>query len=425
LGFGVKEIADFVQDSFPNIQSGEIFLQQLEHPQLHGFCHVPVSLAMIIDIFKEKMKSNLPFTLTKLYYRFIVMMLVRESEKVKEKNLVSLAISPIDSVKEILHQILPDVPKEKLGNMFLLSKMAFHGSFTIAKENQRDKKFKKIDPKIIFTQNHLAQYGIVNTDKYTDNYYGHSLLKIETLHHYAGNQITFNFIHVVVQEFLCAVYMSTLSQEEQYHLLRDYFDDYPNIMVLYCGLTKFDLHEIVYSDLGPSSTVTVVRCLYEGQWNTALHMSSPSFALDMSHITLIPYDCLSLSYVCCYYSVTQLDLSHCNIGDKNVGILAKWCLNKSTVLQELDLYGNKLTTKGMKDVMKIVTSKLHCSYQLLLMILLYIITGSPSLRVLDLSDNSIGDDGITLYLQYNNAVIDLEVENCGLSVEGIVSTVFP
>jgi len=418
LGFGDKEITEFVQDSFSSIQSSE-FLQQLEeHPQLYSLCHVPISLAMIIDIFKE-MKS-LPSTLTELYYRFIVMMLVRESKKV----ILSLVVSPIDSAEEkILRQTLPDIPKEKSRNMFLLSKMAFHGFFTIAKENPRDKKFKKIDPKIIFTQNDLTHCGIINTD----NYDGHSLLKMEALHHFAGGQITFNFMHLTVQEFLCAVYMSTLSQEEQRHLLQDYFDDYPCIMIFYCGLTKFNLHQNVYFDLTPSSTVTLVRCLYESQvcqQNTALHISSRPFALDTSHITLLPYDCLSLSYVCCYYPVTQLDLLHCNIGDKNIGLLAKWCLNKYTMLQELDLYDNKLTRKGIEDVMKIVTSKFHCSYQLLSMTLLYIITGSPSLTVLGLNDNFIGDDGISLCLQCIDTVTDLEVEKCGLSVEGIASTIF-
>jgi len=51
------------------------------------------------------------------------------------------------------------------------------------------------------------------------------------------------------------------------------------------------------------------------------------------------------------------------------------------------------------------------------------IAGSPSLRVLDVSYNDIGDDGISLCLQYINNVTDLGVAKCGLSVKGIVSIV--
>ena len=360
LGFGVKEITEFVQDSLPLDKTSEMFLQRLEeHPQLYSLCHVPISLAMIIDIFKE-MKS-LPSTLTELYYRFIVMMLVRESGKVKEK---CVTVSVTDNVEEILHQTLPDVPKEKLGSVCLLSKLAFCGFFAVDENN----KITKRNPKIIFVQNDLIQCGIVNTD----NYDGHSLLKMEILHHFAGGQVTFNFIHLTIQEFLCAVYMLTLSQEKQYHLLNEYFDNYPNIMILYCGLTKLNFHQVVSSKLTTHhSTVTAVKCLYEGQQKIAPHIKSLSpFVLDMSGITLLPYDCHCLSYVLYHYPVTQLNLRRRHIGDKNAGILAKWCFNKNnTKLQTLNLsWFNDLTSEGMKHVMKIVTSKPH--YQLLLVILL-------------------------------------------------------
>ena len=49
------------------------------------------------------------------------------------------------------------------------------------------------------------------------------------------------------------------------------------------------------------------------------------------------------------------------------------------------------------------------------------ITGSPSLRSLDVSGNKIGDDGISLLcLQHINTLTKLGVEHCGLSVKGIV-----
>ena len=356
LGFGDKEITEFIQDSLPLNKTSEMFLQQLEeHPQLYSLCHVPISLAMIIDIFKE-MKS-LPSTLTELYYQFIVMMLVRESGKVKEKSVT------VSATNKILHQKLPDVPKEKLGSICLLSKLAFDGFFAVDENNRITKR----NPKIIFVQNDLIQCEIVNTD----NYDGHSLLKMETLHHFAGGQVTFNFIHLTIQEFLCAVYMLTLSKEEQYHLLNEYFDDYPNIMILYCGLTNLNFHQVVSSKLTTHhSNVTAVKCLYEGQQNIAPHIKSLStFVLDMSDITLLPYDSHCLSYVLYHYPVTQLNLAYCHIGDKNAGILAKWCFKKNnTKLQNLKLWCNNLTSEGMKHVMKIVTSKPH--YKLLLVILL-------------------------------------------------------
>ena len=374
LGFGDKEMKEFVQDSFEqdSIQSGEVFLQQLdEHPQLYSLCHVPISLAMIIDIFKET--KGLPSTLTELYYQFIIMMLVRDSEKSQEKSQVSLTVPMNQEIEDILHQALLGAQTDKLGNIYLLSKLAFHGFFDVIEDDQIAKQIKKRDPKIIFIQNDLTQCGIVNID----NYDGHSLLKMEAIHHFTGGQITFNFIHLTVQEFLCAVYMLTLSQEEQHHLLKEYFDDYPNIMTLYCGLTRSDFHQVVYSKLtssdGPSrySAVTALKCMYENKRNAATHKSVTPFKLTLRGETLLPYDTLCLSYVCCHYPVIQLNIGVCRIGDKGVETLAKWCLNKngSTKLQELNLERNDLTSEGMKHVMKIVTSEPH--YQLLLLTLLY------------------------------------------------------
>ena len=49
------------------------------------------------------------------------------------------------------------------------------------------------------------------------------------------------------------------------------------------------------------------------------------------------------------------------------------------------------------------------------------ITGSPSLRVLDVSGNNIGEDGISLCLLHINTLTELRalrVAWCGLSVEG-------
>ena len=51
-----------------------------------------------------------------------------------------------------------------------------------------------------------------------------------------------------------------------------------------------------------------------------------------------------------------------------------------------------------------------------------IITGSASLRVLDVNVNDISDDGMSLIsseLQYNNILTELSVVKCGLSVKGV------
>ena len=363
VGFGQEQIKSFVDQSFPSdSQIADTFIQQLkEYPHVYSLCYVPVSLVMIIDIFKYRQQS-LPSTLTELYQHFTVMMLVRERNK---SILVSSTALATVNVEQICNA-LPGVPNDMIGKLFLLSKLAYHGFFErnpVGDIRKLDGWSKVGNPRIIFSEDDLTQCNIA----ITDNYDGEGLLKIATLHQLTGDCVTYNFIHLTVQEFLCAVYMLTLSQEEQYHLLNEYFDDYPNIMILYCGLTKLDFHKFAYSKLtSRHSKVAAVKCLYEGQLNTPPKSLSP-FVLNMNHITLLPYDCHCLSYTYCNHAVAQLDLKWCHIEDKNAEILAKWCLHKkNTKLQTLDLWQNHLTNEGIKHVMNIVTSELHC--QLLLVI---------------------------------------------------------
>ena len=53
--------------------------------------------------------------------------------------------------------------------------------------------------------------------------------------------------------------------------------------------------------------------------------------------------------------------------------------------------------------------------------IIYIITGSATLRMLNVSHNNIGDDGMAVIseaLQCNKSFTRLEVVHCGLSVKG-------
>ena len=50
------------------------------------------------------------------------------------------------------------------------------------------------------------------------------------------------------------------------------------------------------------------------------------------------------------------------------------------------------------------------------------ITGCPSLKIFDLSENDIGDDGISLCVHHINNLTELKLELCGLSDKGTACT---
>ena len=119
IGFGANEIKEFINKSFPNDEhSVSELLQQLnDYPHLKSMCYVPLSLVMIIDIFKCRQKK-LPSTLTELYKLFIVMTLVRHNKKMGDEHVPSNSdISVIDN-HENLKKILPDIPINATGIVF-------------------------------------------------------------------------------------------------------------------------------------------------------------------------------------------------------------------------------------------------------------------------------------------------------------------
>ena len=367
VGFGKDEIREFAKNSFSNdIQSVKEFLRQLEeYPHLHSLCYIPMNLVMIVDIFQCSEKK-LPSTLTELYQVFIVMTLKRQvkKENVTKKPAVcsSVAVRAADSVEETLCVMLSDIPKETIGIVLCLSRLAYRGFFDWYCHKGGWLKWK--EPKIIFTESDLIQCDI----EVTSDFDGFGLMKVTHTHQLLTDINTYSFNHLTIQEYLCAVYISLQSQQEQLRLLREHFREYPNVFTFVCGLTGLassEMFQLIYSKLmsGDPDVVTAMRCINESKQSSGPHQSVSPFTLNMTRNRLLPYDCVCLSNVLSCYAVLQLKMDGCSIGNKGAELLVKHYPNKNTtgqLLEELDLSGNDLTSEGMEYVMKIVrTSEPH------------------------------------------------------------------
>ena len=376
VGFGKEEIGEFAKKSFSkDIQSIEEFLRQLdEYPQLHSLCYIPMNLVMIVDIFQCSEKK-LPSTLTELYQVFIVMTLKRQvkKENVTKKPAVcsSVAVRATDSVEETLCVILRGIPKETVGIVLCLSRLAYRGFFDWYCHREGEHSWQKWkEAKVIFTESDLVQCDI----EVTSDFDGFGLLKATQTHQLLTDINTYSFNHLSIQEYFCAVYISLQSQQEQLRLLREHFHEYPNVFTFVYGLTGLassEMFQFIYSKLtspgdswrGDPVVITAMRCINESKQSSGPHQSCSPFTLDMTLNTLLPYDCLCLSNVLSCYPVSQLVMAGCSLGNKGAELLVKHYPNKNTtgqLLGELYLSSNDLTNEGMQHVMKIVrTSEPH------------------------------------------------------------------
>ena len=370
IGFGTDEIKKFIKKSFPNDEHSisELLQQFNDYPHLKSLCYSPLNLIMITDIFRSSQNKKLPSTLTELYKLFLVMILLRESKKCS-------GVSPIEDNSDNLKKILLGIPINAVGTVFLLCKLSFNGFFNWhvdMKEKpwyDREKKWK--DPKIIFTTEDLKQCGIIVNNAEFD---GFGLLKATHIHEVPTDTSAYNFSHLSIQEFLSAVYISLLPQEEQLRLMKQYFHNFPNVFIFLCGLTELtcnEMYHIVYSKMtsvdDPQTLyrsnpyiIPAVRCIYESNYTV---QSVVPFPLYMSNNHLALFDCFCISHVMSHYPVTQLDLRGCYIGDTGVEALAKGYSNENTTahsLEMLNVAANDLTVVGIVYAMKIVmTSKPH------------------------------------------------------------------
>ena len=362
VGFGKDKIKEFVENTFPNdVQSSEYFLRQLdEYPQLHGLCYIPLNLVILVDVFNCSEKK-LPSTLTELYQVFIVMTMKRQVKKEKKPVSSTVAVAAADYVEKMLKGI----PKETVGIVLYLCRLAYRGFFDwYCKKEHEYGWVEWKDPKIIFTESDLIQCDI----KVTSNFDGFGLLKVTETHQLSTDTNTYNFNHLTVQEFLCAVHISlVLSQQEQLCLLREHFDDYPNVCTFVCGLTGLassEMFQFIYSKLTSYyDVITAMKCINESKQSSTVHQLASPLALDMSGYSLLPYDCLCVSNILSCYPVIELNMGYCSIGNKGAEMFMKHYTKKATtcqLLEELDLSENELTSEGMEHMRNIVkTSKPH------------------------------------------------------------------
>ena len=367
IGFGTNEIKKFVEQSFPNDEhSISELLQQLnDYPHVKSLCYVPQNLVMITDIFRCSQNKKLPSKLTKLYKLFLVMTLERHSKK-GDKKYMSSSVSLTAANSESLKKMLPGIPINAIGTVFLLCRLSFCGFFdwhTDMKEKDwfgREKKWK--DPKIIFTVEDLIQCGI----EVTGHFDGNGLLKATHLHEVPTDTSCYSFLHLSIQEFLCALYISLLPQEEQLRLMNQYFRSFSNVFIFLCGLVQCnEMYQILYSNLmsegrygSNPNVVPAVRCLYESE---CPKQSTVPFTLNMRGNHVQPYDCYCVSYLIFHYPVSQLIMGRCRMGDTGAEVLAKHYSNTNPLLEVLDFTWNDLTAVGMVHVMKMVkTSEPHC-----------------------------------------------------------------
>ena len=332
-----------------------------------AYCHVPLSMAILVFLFKESdyNKYELPTTQTAINYKFVLIIIRRFIKKFQKEPLM---ISNFSEVPQPYKQILLEI-----------SKLAF-------KALQEDN--------IVFSANEIRGF-CPSLLKDSEHWNGLDLLKAVQYFNLEenGNDLSFNFLHFSVQELLAAYHISLMSKSNQIKLLKETFwnSRYFNTWIMYVALTKdkpFGFRHFLSGNRLRLSTkfsiwwsgnayisisknmkeskikrLHLFQCFTEAGNDDMCHYIGNLLQdgkIDLGGQTLSAVELYILSSFlarCVHRQWSLLDLSNCYLDDENFERFYKSyaSLTKSIVyINTIDLSSNALTAASASQIANLV-----------------------------------------------------------------------
>jgi len=387
LGFTQKQIEEYAQSVFVSDPSLlEDFLKYLSlNPSINSMMYIPLYSAIVIEIYQQNRTADrpIPQTMTQLYTELTLTLLRRYMSELGEDP------------EDLDCDSLEDLPDSLKSQLLSLAKLAFEGT---------------VEQEVIFyrlPKDCSRPLGLMNGSR---------------IRH--SPRISYNFLHLTLQEFLSALYISQLSAREQKDVFAKYGPygkqvgadlSYMNVVWKFvAGLTSFK--GIGWDVLKPRrGTDTfwnvnpfLIQCLYEAQEEVPCDSKVKFLG---SNVTL--FDCFAVGYCIAIRNyIWVLLLPGSGLGAEMVKMLVCGLKSKNEVqssVEELDLRGNPIKEEGIAHLKEVPCnvlqqiSKLHLSHcnlgRTALNLLSDIIPKVTSLKHLDISKNPVEGGGMVKLFQ--------------------------
>ena len=188
-GFNKENIAEFIESEFTSDRIvGRNLLKKLENSPLIGsVCSVPLCCVIICHLWRT-LQEDLPTTMTDLYTKITLNILIRNVRKSFPESKDALSFSSFNSL-----------PEDIKHSWNLLCEFAF---LSITKDQ------------IVFSRDELASFW-PHSSTIDENIFRFGLLQAAQSIFAVGSGTSFHFLHLTFQEFLAALYLSKQQLETQ------------------------------------------------------------------------------------------------------------------------------------------------------------------------------------------------------------------
>ena len=362
VGFTEEDRLDYIQTALQGnddkVKALTLYLQS--NPTINALCYIPLNMTIMLCLAKDGM-DRLPKTQTDMYKKFIEMTIQRFIKKIDIK--VFQVITSINRLPNPYNMMFKE-----------LARLAYE-ALKIDNIVFRLNEIEKICPNLAVTSNNWNGLGLLKAVRHVDTKMGN---------------VTFHFLHFSIQEYMAALYISTLSDNEQIQLLKETFwvHRYYNTWIMYIGITcgsSFALKHFLSGNWFQISTrifkssnisrkylgnkikcLHLFQCLVESNNENMIASVSQFFQdnqIDLDRQTLLPSDVNTLGFFL-MRSINKrwkmLNLSGCNIGSIGINILCDRCLNKESrdivVIEQVDFSYNQLNFSSLTQLFDLCKS---------------------------------------------------------------------
>ena len=427
LGFTKENIHDYFQEALSTQLSSDEVKDEivklrdhfLKYPAIESSCYIPLNAAILILVYLEHNRT-LPTTHYELLYQLLLCCINREVTTRHSQTLFT--VSSLDD--------LPCDLKEQLDSICTL---AYEGI---------------MQNKVVFTQDELP--SILPTPAQEDLPAMGVLQRVQWFS-ISSKTMSYNFIHLSIQELLAAHCISKMEESEQVRVFQALLGKprFSAVLQFYAGFTKLTNQGVRNIITGTDFTndtssqlslLSYMRCFFEAQVcdQSFYQQIVPKLngEVNLSSVTMSPLDCAAFGYILAFFlrntselcvnvtdcsiddhslcvlmgelskhaavsregvlhGVTELGISFNEIGDKGIAYIAT-ALHTNTTMRTLGVYDCHISNVGAESLARALAV-------------------NTSLQKLDMSANNIGYNGIcelVTALQTNTTLKKLSFYDC-------------